>query len=221
LTGFEVMNRFSLDLVAQHFPALPRPLPTAVWSVLLEQSDSEGPAQARARFEALLEAALESAVIDDAVVAQSLPQSQGLWHLRESIPLAQSQEGPNIKHDISLPVSAIARFVAHTDAALQRAYPGIRLVDFGHLGDGNLHYNVQAPVGVPAQGFMQAHEQAVNHLVYDAVMAEGGSISAEHGVGALKREELAQRKSPVALQLMRSIKQALDPHGRLNPGRVL
>jgi FAD/FMN-containing dehydrogenase len=221
LTGFEVMNRFSLDLVAQHFPTLPRPLPSAVWSVLLEQSDSEGQHQARARLESLLEGALEAGVIDDAVVAESLLQSQGLWHLRESIPLAQSQEGPNIKHDIALPVSSIARFVAHTDAALQQVFPGIRMVDFGHLGDGNLHYNVQAPPGMAAQAFMDSHEHAVNHLVYDAVTAEGGSISAEHGVGALKRDELAQRKSPVALQLMRAVKQALDPHNRLNPGRVL
>jgi FAD/FMN-containing dehydrogenase len=221
LTGFEVMNRFSLDLVARHFPALPQPLPQAAWTVLLEQSDNEGEAQARARFESLLEAALEAGTIDDAVVAESLTQSQTLWHLRESIPLAQSQEGPNIKHDISLPVSAIPAFLARTNAALATSFPGMRLVNFGHLGDGNLHYNVQAPEGMPGQQFMDRHEHAVNTLVYDAVCAVGGSISAEHGVGALKREELAQRKSPVALQMMRAIKHALDPHGRLNPGRVL
>jgi FAD/FMN-containing dehydrogenase len=221
LTGFEVMNRFALDLVAQHFPALPRPLPRATWTVLLEQSDSDGEAQARMRFEALLQAALETGTIDDAVVAESLTQSHSLWHLRESIPLAQSEEGPNIKHDIALPVSAIPAFVARTDASLALAFPGIRLVNFGHLGDGNLHYNVQAPQGLPAQQFMDRHEHEVNTLVYDAVCAVGGSISAEHGVGALKREELARRKSPVALQMMRAIKQALDPHGRLNPGRVL
>jgi FAD/FMN-containing dehydrogenase len=221
LTGFEVMNRFSLDLVARHFPALPQPLPQAAWTVLLEQSDNEGEAQARARFESLLEAALQAGSIDDAVVAESLTQSQTLWHLRESIPLAQSQEGPNIKHDISLPVSAVPAFVARTDAALAQAFPGMRLVNFGHLGDGNLHYNVQAPEGMSGQQFMDQHEHAVNTLVYDAVCAVGGSISAEHGVGALKREELAQRKSPVALQMMRAIKQALDPQGRLNPGRVL
>ena len=164
---------------------------------------------------------MEAGCIADAVVAESLAQSQGLWHLRESIPLAQSQEGPNIKHDIALPVSAIPGFVARTDAALAQAFPGMRLVNFGHLGDGNLHYNVQAPEGTPAQAFMDRHEHAVNTLVYDAVGAVGGSISAEHGVGALKREELAERKSPVALQLIRAIKQALDPQGRLNPGRVL
>jgi FAD/FMN-containing dehydrogenase len=221
LTGFEVMNRFSLDLVAKHFPAMPRALPEAAWTVLLEQSDNEGEAQARARFEALLEAALQAGTIDDAVVAASLTQSQALWHLRESIPLAQAQEGPNIKHDIALPVSAIPGFVERTDAALAQAFPGMRLVNFGHLGDGNLHYNVQAPEGMAAQAFMDRHEHAVNTLVYDAVGAVGGSISAEHGVGALKRDELAQRKSPVALQLMHAIKHALDPQGRLNPGRVL
>jgi len=221
LTGFEVMNRFSLDLVARHFPALPQPLPRAVWTVLLEQSDNEGEAPARVRFEGLLEAALDAGIVADAVVAESLAQSRALWHLRESIPLAQSQEGPNIKHDIALPVSAIAAFVSSTDAALAQAFPGMRLVNFGHLGDGNLHYNVQAPEGEPAQAFMDRHEHAVNTLVYDAVGALGGSISAEHGVGALKRDELAARKPAVALQMMRAIKQALDPHGRLNPGRVL
>ena len=221
LTGFEVMGRFALDLVARHFPALPQPLPATPWTVLLEQSDTEGQAQARERFESLLGAALEAGVVSDAVVAESLAQSQALWQLRESIPLAQAEEGLNVKHDISLPVSAIPEFVAATDALLARHFPGVRLVNFGHLGDGNLHYNVQAPPGSDGQRFLDDHEQTINTLVFDALAPYGGSFSAEHGIGVLKRDELAQRKSPVALQMMRGIKAALDPLGILNPGRVL
>ena len=221
LTGFEVMNAFSLALVARHFPALPRPLPPAPWTVLLEQSDAEGEAHAQGLFERLLEAALDAGTITDAAVASSLQQSAELWQLRESIPLAQAEEGLNIKHDIALPVSSIPAFVASTDAALAAAFPGARSVDFGHLGDGNLHYNLQAPEGTDAAAFLAGHEAAVNAIVYDAVLAHGGSISAEHGIGALKRDELARRKSPVALGLMRAIKQALDPRGTMNPGRLL
>ena len=221
LTGFEVMGRLALDLVATHFPTLPAPLPSATWTVLLEQSDTEGEAAARERFESLLGTALEAGTVHDAVVAESLAQSQALWHVRESIPLAQAQEGLNIKHDISLPVSAMADFVAHTDAVLQQRYAGVRLVNFGHLGDGNLHYNVQAPAGIDGQRFLAEQEHAVNTIVFDAVASFGGSFSAEHGIGSLKRDELALRKSAVAMQLMRSIKAALDPLGLMNPGRVL
>lgn len=221
LTGFEVMNRFSLDLVARHFPALPRPLPSADWTVLMEHSGSLDEAAARASLEDLLGAALERGCVEDAVVAESISQSRALWHVRESIPLAQAEEGLNIKHDISVPVSAIPRFVQLTDAALRAYMPGIRLVNFGHLGDGNLHYNVQAPAGADAAEFLKAQEPRVNEIVYDKVQAFGGSISAEHGVGTLKLEELRHRKSPVALTLMRQIKAALDPQGLMNPGRVL
>jgi FAD/FMN-containing dehydrogenase len=221
LTGFEVMGRFALDLVARHFAQLPRPLPAAEWTVLLEQSDTEGEAEARARFEALLGAALEAGIVSDVVVAESVAQSQALWHVRESIPLAQAEEGSNVKHDIALPVSAIPEFVARTDAKLRAAFPGVRLVNFGHLGDGNLHYNVQAPPGVDPKHFLAEHEQAVNRLVYDALVPCGGSFSAEHGIGALKRDELAARKSPVALAMMRAIKAALDPQGLMNPRRVV
>jgi len=221
LTGFEVMQRHALALVRKHFAQLAQPLPEAEWTVLLEQSDSESEAHAREGFEALLEAALERGVISDAAVASSQAQSAAMWQLRESIPLAQSAEGLNIKHDISLPISAIPAFVAGTDAALQQAFPGARLVNFGHLGDGNLHYNVQAPATGDAAAFLRDCEPAVNALVFDAVAAHGGSISAEHGIGALKRDAMAARKSPVALQMMRAIKQALDPHGLMNPGRVL
>ena len=221
LTGFEVMGEFALTLVRRHFPQLVQPLPPAPWTVLLEQSDSEGEAHAQALFESLLETALESGLISDAAVASSLEQSNAMWHLRESIPLAQSLDGLNVKHDISVPISAIAGFVARTDAALAAAFPDVRMVTFGHLGDGNLHYNVQAPPGVAPAEFLRAHEAPINRLVYDAVGTCGGSISAEHGIGSLKREELAERKSPVAMQLMRAIKSALDPRSVLNPGRVV
>ena len=221
LTGLEVMSRSALDLVAKHFSALPQPLPGATWTVLLEQSDHEGLAPARERFESLLGAALDAGEARDAVVAQTLAQAGALWHVREAVPLAQAEEGANIKHDISLPVSAIAEYVQRTDAALATAFPGVRIINFGHLGDGNLHYNVQAPEGHDATAFLAAHEHSINTLVYDALQPFGGSFSAEHGIGQLKRHELATRKSPVALALMRSIKAALDPQQRLNPARVL
>jgi FAD/FMN-containing dehydrogenase len=221
LTGFEIMGRHALDLVAHHFPALPQPLPQAPWTVLLEQSSVDEGEAARGRFEALLEAALGQGCVHDAVVAESLAQSQALWQVRESIPLAQAEQGPNIKHDISLPVSAIAEFCAATGAALQARLPGVVIINFGHLGDGNLHYNVQAPVGHDARQFLAEHEEAVNQIVYDAVCARGGSISAEHGIGKLKQEELVKRKSAVALALMARVKQALDPQNLMNPDRVL
>ena len=222
LTGFEVMNQFSLGLVARHFPDQRVPLwQSSPWCVLLEASDAEGEAHARARFEALLEAAMAQGSVHDAVLAESLAQARQLWHVRESIPLAQSQEGLNIKHDISVPISRIPAFVAETDALLAREVPGVRLVDFGHLGDGNLHYNVQAPEGEAAGDFLMREEKRINTLVFDAVMRHSGSISAEHGIGSLKAEQLVTYKSPVALQMMRAIKQALDPQGLLNPGRVL
>ena len=221
LTGFEVMGRFALDLVAKHFPQLPRPLAGAPWTVLLEHSDTEGEGPARQRFEALLGAAIESGSVSDAVVAESLAQSRSLWHLRESIPLAQAEEGLNIKHDISLPVSAIPEFVARTDTLLLQRFPGAQLVNFGHLGDGNLHYNLQCPEGGDGKRFLDENEHEVNRIVFDALVPYGGSFSAEHGIGALKRDELAARKSPVALVLMRRVKAAFDPQGILNPGRVL
>jgi FAD/FMN-containing dehydrogenase len=154
-------------------------------------------------------------------VAENLTQARQLWHIRESIPLAQAEEGLNIKHDISLPVSRIPAFCRETEALLVREIPGVRLVNFGHLGDGNLHYNVQAPEDGDAAAFLREQEERVNVLVYDQVSKFDGSISAEHGIGSLKVGKLPDYKSPVALALMRSVKKALDPQNILNPGRVV
>jgi len=222
LTGFEVMGQFALSLAAKHYPQLRVPLyESAPYCVLLECADQESEAHARSLFERLLEVALEDGCALDAVVAENLAQAHQLWHIRESIPLAQAEEGLNIKHDISIPVSRIPAFCAETDALLQREIAGMRLVNFGHLGDGNLHYNVQAPEGGDMKAFLAANEERVNTLVYDQVKRFGGSISAEHGIGLLKAEKLPAYKSPVALGLMRALKGALDPKGILNPGRVL
>ncbi|HQS00823.1 MULTISPECIES: FAD-binding oxidoreductase [unclassified Polaromonas] len=222
LTGFEVMGQFALGLVAKHFKQQRVPLyEDTAFCVLLENSDHESESHAREQFERLLETAMEEGCVTDAVVAENLQQAHQLWHVRESIPLAQAEEGLNIKHDISVPVSLIPEFVRVTDQLLAKAIPGVRLVNFGHLGDGNLHYNVQAPAEGDAATFLREQEENVNALVYDSVQAFGGSISAEHGVGSLKLDKLEKHKSPVALGLMRAIKRGLDPENLMNPGRVL
>jgi len=222
LTGFEVMGQFALSLVDKHHLQLRVPLfKETPWCVLLENSDQESEAHARIGFESLMETALENGWVTDAVVAESLAQANSLWQIRESIPLAQATEGLNIKHDISVPVSRIPQFVVETDALLQSKIPGIRLVNFGHLGDGNLHYNVQAPAGADGPAFLQNHEDEVNTWVFDQVKAFNGSISAEHGIGSLKADKLSHYKDPTALAMMKAIKQALDPHNIMNPGRVI
>ncbi len=222
LTGFEVMGQFALSLVAKHFTQQRVPLwQDNPFCVLLENSDHESESHAREQFESLLEMALEQGCVTDAVVAENLTQAHQLWHIRESIPLAQAEEGLNIKHDISIAVSRIPEFVETTDALLKQALPGVRLVNFGHLGDGNLHYNVQAPEGGDMAAFLREQEENVNTIVYDSVARFEGSISAEHGVGSLKLDKLEHHKSPVALGMMRAIKQALDPHNTMNPGRVI
>ncbi|WP_297720944.1 FAD-binding oxidoreductase [Limnohabitans sp. Rim8] len=222
LTGFEVMGQFALSLADKYFPNLRVPLyKETPWCVLLENSDHESEAHARNQFERLLEVAMTVGCVSDAVVAESIAQAKSLWQIRESITSAQAQEGLNIKHDISIPISKIPAFVAATDALLLREMPGVRLVDFGHLGDGNLHYNVQAPEGVDDQIFVRDHEDKVNDLVFESVSHFKGSISAEHGVGSMKVDKLPHYKDPVALAMMRSIKQSLDPQNIMNPGRVI
>lgn len=221
LTGFELMSKICLELVARHFPQLPMPFPDPYPQyVLLELSDSESEEHAMTMFEGLVTQALEEGIIQDAVVASSLAQSKSLWNLREHIPMAQMEEGLNIKHDISVPISHIGEFIEQTDRLLQEHFPGCRTVNFGHLGDGNLHYNISPPVSVSGRDFLE-NLHAVNQLVHDNVHRFGGSISAEHGVGAQKREEIRQYKSPVEMKLMETIKQALDPLNLMNPGKVL
>jgi FAD/FMN-containing dehydrogenase len=221
LTGFELMSQFCLELVAHEFPQLPKPFAAPhPQYVLLELSSSESEEHAVGLLERSIGAALERNVIADAVVATSVAQSAGLWQLREHIPLAQAKAGKNIKHDISLPVSRIADFIAVTGPQLEAAFPGCQLVCFGHLGDGNLHYNVAPPVGIANEAFLVNQDQ-VNRVVHDSVVGFGGSISAEHGIGALKRGELAHYKSAVELNMMRAIKAALDPLGIMNPGKII
>ena len=222
LTGFEVMGQFALSLVDKHFAQLRVPLyKETPFCVLLENSDHESETHAREQFERLLETALENECVTDAVVAENLTQANQLWHIRESIPMAQAEEGLNIKHDISIAVSRIPEFVEKTDKLLADAIPGVRMVNFGHLGDGNLHYNVQAPADGDSKAFLRDREEEVNTIVYDSVASFEGSISAEHGVGSLKLDKLEHHKSPVAMGMMRAIKHALDPDNAMNPNRVL
>ncbi|MEP7183550.1 MAG: FAD-binding oxidoreductase [Betaproteobacteria bacterium] len=220
LTGFELMSALSIAISRKHGTSLPDPLPGHPWYVLVQADDSAADAPVGALLEAALGAALESGTAVDATIAQSGEQAAALWTLRENLAEAQRREGPNIKHDISVPVSAIPQFLTAAAAALTSAMPGLRFVTFGHLGDGNLHYNLAAPEGVPAESFMDRAPEA-NRIVHDLVAAHGGSISAEHGIGQLKRGELVRYKSGVEIELMRSIKAALDPAGILNPGKVL
>lgn len=221
LTAFELMSQFCLRLVGEHFPHLPRPFAQAhAQYALLEVSSSESEAHGVALLESGIEAALEADLAIDAVVATSNAQSSALWQLREHIPLAQAAAGKNIKHDVSLPISRIAEFIDSTDAALAAAFPGCQVVCFGHLGDGNLHYNIAPAEGGSHEAFL-ANQAAINRIVHDSVAAFEGSISAEHGIGALKREELRRYKDDVELEMMRAIKGALDPLGIMNPGKIL
>ncbi|MGI4848951.1 MAG: FAD-binding oxidoreductase [Janthinobacterium lividum] len=221
LTGFELMSQCCLELVSKHYPdkKLPFAEPSPQY-VLLELSDNESEEHAMALLEAVITEAIEEGVIHDALVAGSIAQSRALWDLREHITLAQADEGKNIKHDVSVPISRIAEFISSTDALLEKDFPGMRMVTFGHLGDGNLHYNISAPPGMPGDDFV-AQQDAINLVVHDSVVRYNGSISAEHGLGAMKRDEIRRYKSPLEMRLMETIKQALDPLNIMNPGKML
>jgi FAD/FMN-containing dehydrogenase len=221
LTAFEFMGRTALASVARHAQAVRVPIPdTAPWYALLEISAARSDGHAAATMEEILASALDKNVIGDAVIANSLAEAQNLWALREAVSEVQKHEGGSIKHDVSVPVARIPEFVARADALVDRLCPGARPVPFGHYGDGNVHYNVSQPPGMAHEEFL-AFWEPMSRAVHDLVAEMDGSISAEHGIGRMKREELARHRSAVELDLMRAIKRALDPKGILNPGKLL
>jgi FAD/FMN-containing dehydrogenase len=219
LTSFELLSEIAVDFSIRHGIDVRDPLTEKHrWYVLMELSSPRD--DARATLEAILAKGLENGIVDDAVIATNLSQRQGFWKLRDEMSAAQKPEGGSIKHDISVPVVAVPEFIEQADAAVVRLIPGARPVPFGHLGDGNIHYNVSQPIGGNSADFLgRWHE--VNAVVFDIVLKMGGSISAEHGIGVLKRDELPEVKDKVAIELMRSIKAMLDPLGIMNPGKVL
>ncbi len=219
LTSFELLADIAVDFSVRHGIDVRNPMAGKhPWYVLMELSSSRD--DARAALESILAQGLEDGILDDAVIAASLSQRQAFWKLRDEMSAAQKPEGGSIKHDVSVPVAAVPAFIAEADAAVIKLIPGSRPVPFGHLGDGNIHYNVSQPVGGNAADFL-ARWHEVNAVVFEIVMRMGGSISAEHGIGVLKRDELPDVKDKVAISLMRGIKAMLDPLGIMNPGKVL
>ena len=221
VTGFELLQRICLDLVIRHIPGSRDPLPsTHPWYVLVELSDSTEGRAVESLLEEALGSAAEQGLVQDAVIAASEAQREALWALRENVSEAQKVDGVSIKHDISVPVSRVPEFISRATAELGRRFPDIRIVAFGHVGDGNIHYNCSKAERQEARAFF-AQAGEVNHIVYQVVASLGGSISAEHGLGVLKREEITHYKSALELDLMRAIKRTLDPHGIMNPGKVI
>ena len=219
LTSFELLADIAVDFSLRHGIDIRNPLTTKhPWYVLMELSSSRD--DARAALESILAEGMEQGIVDDAVIAANLTQRAGFWKLRDEMSAAQKPEGGSIKHDVSVPVSAVPAFLDEAGAAVQALIPGSRPVPFGHLGDGNIHYNVSQPVGGNTADFMSRWHE-VNEVVFAIVLRMGGSISAEHGIGVLKRDELPDVKDKVAIELMRGIKAMLDPLGIMNPGKVL
>jgi FAD/FMN-containing dehydrogenase len=220
LTACELVSDISLALVLKHIPGSLPPLSPNDWYLLIELSGGGEASILNDALESFLGKALENESILDAALAQSGEQAKRLWALRENIGEAQKLEGLSIKHDVSVPISRIPEFIERADQALARAFPEIRIVTFGHIGDGNLHYN-QSKSGEGENSVFLAAQVEVNRIVYQLVHELGGSISAEHGIGQLKRDELLHYKSAVEMAMMRAVKQALDPQGLMNPGKVL
>jgi FAD/FMN-containing dehydrogenase len=219
LTSFELLSDIAVDFSVRHGIGIRDPLAGKhAWYVLMELSSPRE--DARATLESILAQGMQQAVVVDAAIAANLGQRQAFWKLRDEMSAAQKPEGGSIKHDISVPVAAVPAFIAQANAAVVKLVPGARPVPFGHLGDGNIHYNVSQPIGADTEDFMgRGHE--INAAVFEIVLRMGGSISAEHGIGVLKRDELPEVKDKVAIELMRAIKSTLDPLGIMNPGKVL
>jgi FAD/FMN-containing dehydrogenase len=220
VTSFELMLRMGVELVLEHGAGCRDPLPDVhPWYVLIELS-SQARSGLHAVLEEILGEGLERGLIEDATIAESLDQGKMFWRIREMFGEVQRHEGGSIKHDISVPVAAVPAFIKEANAAVTRAIPGTRPLPFGHLGDGNIHYNVAQPVGADKAEFLKRWNE-VNAVVFEVVAKYGGSISAEHGIGVVKRDLLPKVKDPVAFDLMRTLKRTLDPKGILNPGKVL
>jgi FAD/FMN-containing dehydrogenase len=221
LTAFELIPRIGIEMTTQHLHALSDPMTGKYpWYVLLEVSSSQTAGGLRTMLENFLAAQMEAGLVVDGVIAASAAQAGELWRIRDGMTEAQGYEGGSIKHDVSVPVSRVADFIIEASAAVSRAIPGIRPVPFGHVGDGNIHFNLSQPVGADRAGYLARWEE-MNRIVHDIVAARNGSISAEHGIGRMKVEELTHYKSKVELDLMRKIKAALDPQGIMNPGKVV
>jgi FAD/FMN-containing dehydrogenase len=219
ISAFEIISRSSLDLVFKHITGTREPFASKhEWIVITQLADVQP-----VPLDAALREALRS--FGDGIIefdiSSDKERAERWWQLRKNISEAQKREGISIKHDVSVPVSRIAEFIARADGALRNAFPGIRIVAFGHMGDGNIHYNVSMPDATQNNTFIAHQEAAANKLVYAVVRELNGSISAEHGLGQLKRDTIRDYKDPLELELMRSIKQALDPNGLMNPGKVL
>lgn len=221
VSAFELIPRIGLEICAKHIAGVADPFTeTHAWYVLIELSTSRPDAAIRPNFDALLEKAFEDNLIADGVVAESLEQSKSLWRLRESLPEAQKHEGGSIKHDVSVPVSRVAELITKGSEIIARAYPGARPVPFGHMGDGNIHFNISQPVGSDKAAFLSQWTE-MNRVIHDLVASMDGSFSAEHGIGRLKTKEMDLYKDPVELELMRRVKQAIDPKNLMNPGKIM
>jgi FAD/FMN-containing dehydrogenase len=221
LTAFELIPRIGIEISMAHVQGVQDPLAASHrWYVLMELSSSQEGRGLRLALDELLAAALEAGLIADGTIAESTAQARALWRIREAMVEAQKHIGAGIKHDVSVPVSRVAQFIAAASDAVAGHCPGIRTIPFGHVGDGNIHFNLAQPTAGDGAKFL-AELGPINHLVHDIATGLGGSISAEHGIGMLKRDELPRYKPAVALDLMRRIKAALDPDGIMNPGKIL